>query len=146
MAKAAHIDDFEEAYDENSIAGLMARVTPEQQEEANVKMLLASKIYKAMKGKGWSQTRFAEVANQHVSVISKWISGTHNFTVGTLVAIQRMLGVQLLDLDEGGVKSIMDVKVTVSSNAPLSEEERHKVIFENGGMAATIVELYTVIG
>jgi transcriptional regulator with XRE-family HTH domain len=140
MAKAKHIDDFEAAYHDDSIDSLMAGVTPEQQEETDVKMLLASKIYKAMKGKGWTQTRFAEEANQHMSVISKWLSGTHNFTVETLLNIQRLLGIRLMDI-EGPDTSVMFIKLSITSSTISAEGDIHKWIYENGGMAASGIEV-----
>ena len=140
------IDDFEGEYQEDTIDSLMSRVTPEQQQETDAKMLLASKIYKAMKQKGWTQTQFAANARQKDSVISKWLSGTHNFTVDTILLIQRVLGILLLDLAERKDKMMIDVKVTVTSSVPLSEQELQRVIQDNGGMAATIAKAYKVQG
>lgn len=137
MAKEKKTDDFEASYNGDSIDRLMEQVSPEEQEETDVKMLLAAKIYKAMKQKGWTQTRFAEAANQHVSVVSKWLSGTHNFTVETLLSIQRMLGIRLLDIDEPKFKSLLDVKLTISSEIPASEDELHDIIYRTGGMKPT---------
>ena len=140
MAMATHMDDFETTYTADSIDRLMDQVTPEQQEETDFKMLLAAKIYHAMKRKGWTQTHFAEVANQHVSVISKWLSGTHNFTVETLVAIQRILEIHLLDVEEPKFKALLNIKLTVSSEILLSEEEIGKTIYAAGGMLPTSVK------
>lgn len=33
------------------------------------------------------------------SLVSKWLSGTHNFTIDTLTDIQRVLGIRLLDVE-----------------------------------------------
>ena len=136
MAKTVDIDDFEAAYSDSAIDRLMVQITPEQQEETDFKMKLAAKIYAGMKAKGWTQTRFAEAANQHVSVVSKWLSGTHNFTVDTLVAIQRMLSIQLLNVDEVRVRPVLDAKATVTSVTSvtrLSEEEiRRQIYMPNG--------------
>jgi transcriptional regulator with XRE-family HTH domain len=144
MGKIAHTeDDFDAAYNDESIDRIMAQITPEEQEDTDSKMKLAAKIYKGMKRKGWSQTRFAEVANQHVSVISRWLSGTNNFTVDTLLEIQRMLGINLLN-PEDDVRSTMNLNITIKDSPALSKEAIHQLIYEAGGMAPTSVEMFKV--
>jgi ribosome-binding protein aMBF1 (putative translation factor) len=59
-------------------------------------VLLAALISKAMKQLGWSRVELAEKMNKKPSVITRWLSGTHNFTADTLSDIQVILGVQLL--------------------------------------------------
>ncbi len=41
---------------------------------------------------------------------------------------------------------MIDVKVTVTSSVPLSEQELQRVIQDNGGMAATSARAYKVQG
>jgi transcriptional regulator with XRE-family HTH domain len=71
-----------------------------EQEKIDYRMKLASKIYDGMKNKGWNQTRFAEEMSKKVSVISRWLSGTHNFETDTLFDIQQKLGISLLDIQK----------------------------------------------
>jgi ribosome-binding protein aMBF1 (putative translation factor) len=100
MGKNKKIEDFGESYNSNQIDELFARITPEQQEGTDYKMKMAAKIYAALRRKGWTQTQLAAAMNKQVSVISKWLSGTHNFTMDTLITIQKILDVQLLDVKE----------------------------------------------
>ena len=60
-------------------------------EKTKKRMLLAAKIADAMKAKGWNKGKLAEALDQHQSVITKWLSGTHNFTADTLFDIERVL-------------------------------------------------------
>lgn len=62
------------------------------------KMLVAAKIDDGIKAKNWSRSRFAEEIGKKPSVITKWLSGTHNFTQDTLTDIEIKLGIRLLDL------------------------------------------------
>lgn len=78
---------------------LLRAITPEQQRNTDRKMLLAAKIYDAMKAKGWNQKTFAEKMGKQPSEISKWLSGTHSFTSDTLWSIGDMLGVDLLPVN-----------------------------------------------
>jgi len=74
--------------------------TPEGFARTKNRMTLAVKIQDAMVAKGIGKKQFADLIHQHPSVITKWLSGTHNFTVDTLTDIERVLDVQLLALEE----------------------------------------------
>lgn len=81
----------------NLMNKLLDSITPEEQEKTDKKMILAAKIAKAIKSKGLKKSEFAEILDKQPSEISKWLSGTHNFTIDTLMDIERVLSVQLLD-------------------------------------------------
>jgi len=61
-------------------------------------MLLAASISKAIKSKGLTKSEFAEKMGKNPSVVTKWLSGVHNFTSDTLTDIQQVLGISLLNL------------------------------------------------
>ena len=64
-------------------------------------MMLAAKIADAMKAKKWKNKDLLEaVGKGNPSIITKWLSGTHNFTVDTLVELEKALSVKLLDLGQ----------------------------------------------
>jgi transcriptional regulator with XRE-family HTH domain len=146
MTKAVNIGDFDAQNPDDAINDLLALVTPEEQEATDAKMILAAKIYKAMKAKGWTQTQFAQAANQHGSVISKWLSGTHNFTVETLVVIQKILNVHLLDIEEAKIKNVMEFRVIVTSSVAMPEDKLHRIVYEAGGMMVSETREYQVEG
>ncbi len=60
------------------------------------RMELALRIDNAMKSKGWSQKEFAAAMHKKPSEISRWLSGTHNFTTDTLWHIEQVLDIRLL--------------------------------------------------
>lgn len=72
------------------------------------RMALASRINEAIKMRGWSQKQFAEAMNKKPSEISKWLSGTHNFTTDTLWQIEKVLGVRLLVENEMSESRVID--------------------------------------
>lgn len=74
--------------------------TPEELARTESRMVLAAKIQDAMTAKKIGKKQFAELMGQSPSVITKWLSGGHNFTVDTLTDIQQVLNVRLLALDE----------------------------------------------
>ncbi len=52
-----------------------------------------------MKAKGWNKLQFAIEIQKKPSVISRWLSGTHNFTSDTLSDIGLLLGIDLFQLE-----------------------------------------------
>ena len=57
------------------------------------RIALACRIDDLIKEKGYNYSSFASKLNKQPSVISKWLSGTHNFTIDTLDEIAFHLGV-----------------------------------------------------
>lgn len=79
---------------------ILAKITPEQHASTYKQMAIAARIADALKDKGWSKGEFATKMNQQPSVITRWLSGTQNFTIDTLSDIEDALGVQLLTIAE----------------------------------------------
>ena len=92
------------------------------------RMLLAQKIDQGMKEKGWTKSQFAEKIGEKPNVITRWLSGTHNFTSDTLSDIEDVLGINLLDTSIE--KSQLSIVVEVSS-IPLSDKYSIANIYRN---------------
>ncbi|HEX3933537.1 MAG TPA: helix-turn-helix transcriptional regulator [Puia sp.] len=135
--KPTHNDDnWGDDYSSPLIKELSDAITPQEQEQTDYKMKLAAKIYKAMKALDMTQTQFAESMKKPISLISRWMSGTHNFTVDTLVDIQRVLGIPLLDVGTVKSKAEVNFKLTVSSTTPgWTSRELNQYISDMGGLA-----------
>jgi transcriptional regulator with XRE-family HTH domain len=69
---------------------------------------LAAQISAYLVEKGWLQSDLAKNLGKNESEISKWLSGTHNFTVKTLASIENVIQKDLfiIPLD---IKSNIDV-------------------------------------
>lgn len=61
--------------------------------------LLAKKIEMAMKQKRYNRQQFAGIMGVQPSIITRWLSGNHNFTVETLFEIEDHLGIQLIAIE-----------------------------------------------
>lgn len=72
------------------------RITPELSEQNDRRMGLAVKIANILHERGITNQEFAYMMGKKPSEISRWLSGTHNFTTETLWQIERTLKVQLL--------------------------------------------------
>jgi len=77
---------------------LLAKIKPGEQAVMDDRMTIAANIDELLKQNGWSKKLFAEKLGKEPSVITRWLSGTHNFTTETLSEIRMILGVSLVDL------------------------------------------------
>lgn len=62
------------------------------------RMMLTVKISEAMIKCGYTKEQFAHLMNKDVSIISDWLSGDENFTINTLMDIENILGIKLLNV------------------------------------------------
>jgi transcriptional regulator with XRE-family HTH domain len=85
-------------YNSSKLQELLDEVTPLEMEQTKVKMQLAARIEDFMRAKGWNKSQFAEKIGKNPSEITKWLSGTQNFTVDVLTEIALTLGVELTAL------------------------------------------------
>lgn len=103
-----------ENYESDLLSGLLSEITPEEQEKTNKRMLLAARIDKAREKKGWSRKELAAQLGKRPSEISKWLSGTHNFTTDTLFDLERILETRFIHIGEKLKVQIERYYVTVS--------------------------------
>ena len=113
MKKNTH--QMAKTHDSRVLDEFLSLGTPEELARTESRMMLAAKIFDAMEAKKIGKKQFADLMKQSPSVITKWLSGGHNFTVDTLTDIQRTLNVQLLALEE---KPAPQITFQVSVNLP----------------------------
>lgn len=110
-------------YTSDLVNNLLGHISPAEQDQVDHKMKMAAKIHAGLKAKGWKSLDLArELHLKSPSLVSKWLSGTHNFTMDTLVDIQRVLGIRLLDAEMTGAQRALNVNVTLPV-APSSLKE-----------------------
>jgi transcriptional regulator with XRE-family HTH domain len=78
------------------IKELKNKITPNMKESINRRMSLAARIDDILQARGLTNQEFAFMMGKKPSEISRWLSGTHNFTTETLWEIERVLNIQLL--------------------------------------------------
>ena len=106
-------------YNSSKLQELLDEVTPLEMEQTKVKMQLAARIEDFMRAKGWNKSQFAEKVGKNPSEITKWFSGTQNFTTDVLTEIASALGVELTALfGRKQVQVIYRKEIVVKSVAP----------------------------
>jgi ribosome-binding protein aMBF1 (putative translation factor) len=80
----------------SKIAELLRTLSPLRKKQLDARRAIADIIEKAMKTSGVSKIELAKRMDKQPSVISKWLSGTHNFTIDTIVEIEEDLHLNIL--------------------------------------------------
>lgn len=110
-----------ENYTSNLIGDFLNSITPVEQAKADAKMLIAAKIADAMKVKKWKNKDLLEaVEKDNPSIITKWLSGTHNFTMDTLIELEHALNIKLLHLTDRKEEVVVKYHVVVKKEVQLS--------------------------
>jgi transcriptional regulator with XRE-family HTH domain len=85
-------------YTSNVITQLLGETTPVEALQTNTKMTLAARLDDLITAQGWGKSEFAEKVNKNPSEITKWLSGTQNFTLDTLAEIGVVLNIPVPEL------------------------------------------------
>ena len=89
---------------------ILNSITEEESQRTRKRMALAMKIDEAIKAKGWKNKDLAKALNiNNMSIISRWLSGTHNFTIDTLCDIERVLEINIVNVDIQAKEQIISV-------------------------------------
>jgi transcriptional regulator with XRE-family HTH domain len=86
-ARKINLDFLEELRNETS---------PQMSQQISKRMKLAAQIDDVLMSRGLTNQEFAFMMGKKPSEITRWLSGTHNFTTETLWEIERVLNIQLL--------------------------------------------------
>lgn len=78
-------------------------VSPEIRRRVNLSFQIIDRIHEILVSKGLRQKDLAELLGKKESEISKWMRGTHNFTIDTLVSIEEKLGEPILRVVSEGM-------------------------------------------
>lgn len=69
---------------------------------------LSDRIHEILEAKGLTQKDLADMIGKKESQVSKWMTGTHNFTIKTLALIEVKLGVSIFQITSGPFEPMKD--------------------------------------
>jgi transcriptional regulator with XRE-family HTH domain len=114
-----------------------------ESQRVRTSMMLSARIAGALKAKGWNKGQLAKALGKSPSIITRWLSGTHNFTSDTLSDIQQVLDVQLLVRNDNEQNSVVTGYCFLApqfQGVILREKDLHALITESllgGGCTTT---------
>lgn len=82
----------------NIIEARRAKVLPEAIRRVDLSFLIVDRIHSILEEKGLKQKDLANMLGKKESEISKWMIGTHNFTIETISSIENVLGLPILQV------------------------------------------------
>ena len=74
------------------------RVNPEVRDSVALSFRIVDRIHEILEEKGLRQKDLAQRLGKSEAEISKWMRGTHNFTIDTLVSIEDALEAPIVDV------------------------------------------------
>ncbi len=74
----------------------LAKISADMKKQVDLSWAIADKIDFLLKKRGMSQKEFAHLMGKTEPEVSRWIGGTHNFTLRTLAKISVVLGEDLI--------------------------------------------------
>lgn len=74
------------------------KVSSEVRKRVDLSFMIVDRIHAILEEKGLRQKDLAEMLGKKESEISKWMRGTHNFTIDTISAIETALGSPILQV------------------------------------------------
>lgn len=86
-------------------------------------LAIANKIHELLEERGLKPADLARMLNKKPSEISKWLTGTHNFTTKTITKIETVLGVDIIHIEPQ--KEYIYFKVMVKD-----QEQIEEMVFE----------------
>lgn len=117
------------------LSSLLSEIDPIEQKKTDAKMEIAAKIADAMAAKGWKNKDLLQaVGKDNPSIITKWLSGTHNFTIDTLVELEQALSISLINRE---VKNPVVVEYHLHISQEVDKPEKNS--YFNEIMTATFV-------
>lgn len=75
-----------------------AKVSPEVRRRVDLSFLIVDRIHAVLEQRGLRQKDLASMLDKKESEISKWMRGTHNFTIETISQIEKVLGEPILQV------------------------------------------------
>lgn len=117
MKKAAKIQKSE-PYNSPELAAFLSMEETISTEYIRTSMMLAAQIEDAMIAKGIGKKMLADILGKKPSVITKWLSGTHNFETNTLTEIAKALDIKIFafDVPTRSDKIILNAHITLNVN------------------------------
>ena len=85
----------------NAILESIRQETPAYiKRELDLSFYIVDRISEILQLKGMTQKDLADLLGKKESEISKWMTGTHNFTIRSIAKIERALNVSIFDIEK----------------------------------------------
>ena len=96
----------------------LQQITPEIKAEVDFSIKVSKRLFDIMEKQGLTQRKLAKILGKSETEISRWMQGTHNFTLQTIQKIELTLGVKILqvvghDSDNIEYKDVVEKRIVL---------------------------------
>lgn len=98
-----HVPNLYEMKKNSLIEARRQKVNPEIRHTVDLSFQIVDRIDEILKAKGLKQKDLALRLGKKESEISRWMRGTHNFTINKLIAIENALGEPIITVRQSEV-------------------------------------------
>ena len=77
---------------------MVEKIPAERRRESELSYSIARRINEVLVRKGWTQADLAKAVGRPPAVVSRWMSGTQNFTLKTLASLEIALGERIISV------------------------------------------------
>lgn len=81
---------------EKFFSEVFERIPKHIEKQVDLSMMVSDKIADILSAKGMTQKMFAKEIGRSEAEVSRWLGGTHNFTLSTLAKISSCLGEDII--------------------------------------------------
>jgi len=93
---------------------------------------IVDRIHEILEAKGLEQKDLAKLLGKNESEISKWMTGTHNFTIKTITKIENVLDASILKIeDKKSSKMSTQFLFLVSQTHRIGDADNKKIHYAN---------------
>jgi transcriptional regulator with XRE-family HTH domain len=102
-------------------------ITPEIKQSVDFSIDIANRIFDILEMKGMKQKDLARLLGKSEAEISKWLKGTHNFNIDTILRIQEKLDEEIIQVVSKAKKEIGVINWTKRDLIVLPKEEGYTI-------------------
>ena len=98
---------------------------------------ISARIAKELKKKGWTKTELAQKTGKRCSEVTKWLSGTQNFTLRTIALIEDVLDCKILQVTRENTMNLLPIFCMITTDVDRksksvtyieSQETKHHIL------------------
>lgn len=93
---------------------LAASLNTAEYRRVESRMRVAAKIADTLKQKGMTQRELARLLDKKPSEISRMLTGTMNLTHDTMFDLQRVLGIELINVSTPGIREVPQFNLSIA--------------------------------
>ena len=115
--------------EENLFRKCLSEVSADVKNKVKLSFDIADRIFDILEDKNMSQKEFAKLLGKSESEISKWLTGTHNFTTNTLAKIETVLGESVISVPKKQAQN--NVNLPFGNKISIRDENRKNIAYSN---------------